>query len=312
MVQFLKNMSVYSFLILFTISTIFAQEFEITVFTKADCGKCLGTKTFFEENNITFNDCPLSNKECDDKMWLYLKNIQVGTSVTPVILVNGFVVFPVFEEGEIQHITHEEFLPKFLEFIEIGRVLPYSYGGQDIMKLYEGEENVLTVDQPQGFRNLEGNFYVIAGSFKNKQNALWLKSTLVKEGFINVEIKQYKKLYRTACGKFNSLDDLIVFTQKISANYPDFWILFEDSKTQEVMVINNLGGDFRVIVGSFTSLQKAEIHIEYLKTRGLTNCTVHISKDKYRVSAGNFEGFRQAHDFMKFLPPGVEGWLLME
>jgi len=272
-------------------------DVNIIVYTDPSCKRCQGTKLFFNDRKIEYQNRSIEIEENVYDMWDKLKEIGLSMDKLiemPVILVNSVVVYPITENGIIKNISLENFLYELDKFTRLGTPLPYSYSGQDYMQIYEGEK-----DKRITLEKLTGNYFVIVSSFVNKANAEAFLKKLIDENYKNASINLSKEnLNRISIASFTDFKDLLFFMPKITEKYKDAWILFKDKAGNEV-VVNNPDGTFAIVAGIFPEEEKANTLKNELIGKSYKDTKISKTDKFFRVIIADFQEYDQAIKYYK-------------
>lgn len=84
------------------------------------------------------------------------------------------------------------------------------------------KENIIKVVEESG------NYYVIRGSFRNKENADRFVVSLQKKGYSSQIAGVRNGLYLVSCGSYNKEEDAKIFVNNVKKNDGDAWIYFKE------------------------------------------------------------------------------------
>ena len=206
-----------------------AQPFDLLIYIKDDCGRCVSTKNYLDSNKMVYEECYLFESYCTEQMWKKLECVTSEKNILPpVILINEIVVYPVFENGRLMPVPKSEFLDRLYSLYYTALPLPYSYSGQDVSALKNISQNSQKLNKLESkiidVKTRKNRFYIIAGSFLEIKTAISLKKSLISKGYENTKILKYRNYYRVSINDFAQKQDAQDYTDLLR-NSISTWIV---------------------------------------------------------------------------------------
>lgn len=173
----------------FILTSGFAQQDSITLYTKAGCGNCKYTKEQLQKAHIYYTEYELGS---NNNAKLMLKNLHrtgySGNMYLPIIFINDSLFHPAIFKDSVLVKTS---LP-----IIVDSILTLSQNGTFSFKKIENNTSQDQIQENDDCEIHNTSIYIVCKNFEDESQALDFSQNLINTGFPDAGFFLYNKMYR--------------------------------------------------------------------------------------------------------------------
>jgi len=190
-----------------------AQNYDLKLFTQEGCDRCNSVLEILDEYKINYQNCDISNDECQTEMWVELSKVgEYKLAMVPVLILNSELIFPVYKNGIMQKTDRVEFTQN------LARELSNQLSSSEIKTTIVKKTNKST------FNTNHAKYYVICGSFSKLENAEIFHKKLIDQGYLNSKIINNGGLIKVSISNFTYYQDAKRVQSAMEKTYKNPWI----------------------------------------------------------------------------------------